>query len=375
MKDAIIVKRRWMRWGFIFGFWTLLGVFFGIQLYLVNALEYRHPIPWQQAIFWALLDWYIWGAFSPLVLSLARLFHLSRESWAQDLRVHLPACVILALSHPLLLAAVTQFFGQVSNPSVTFFERFQGAFAIKFHWNLVTYWVIVGVSLALDYYRKYRERELAAAQLEARLAQAQLEALKMQLHPHFLFNTLHAISALMYSDLAAADRMLARLSELLRLTLRNIGAQEVTLKQELEFLEHYLEIEQARFADRLTVQMEIDPATLDAQVPNLLLQPLVENAIRYGIAPREEAGRIEIHARRTNGMLELQVRDDGPGLPDSEEIKLKEGIGLANTRARLRQLHGVAQCFELRNAAEGGLVVSVTLPFKTQADEIERSKL
>ncbi len=372
MKETMILHRRWVRWSMILAFWTLLGVFFGIQLYLVNALEYRHPIPWRQALFWALSDWYIWAALSPVVWWLARLFHLSRESWTQDLRVHLPACVIVALCHPLLLAVVSQLFGWKSEPPMTFFERFQGAFAIKFHWNLVTYWVIVGVSLALDYYRKYRERELATAQLEARLAQAQLEALKMQLHPHFLFNTLHAISALMYSDLDAADRMLARLSELLRLTLRNVGAQEVTLKQELDFLERYLEIEQTRFADRLSVRMDIDPAALEAQVPNLLLQPLVENAIRHGIAPREEAGRIEIYARRVNGTLQLQVRDDGPGLSEGQELKPNEGIGLANTRARLQQLHGAAQRFELRNGADGGLVVSVTIPFKTQADEDER---
>src|SRR5262249_32977164 len=156
---------------------------------------------------------------------------------------------------------------------------------------------------------------LKASQLEARLAQAQLQALKSQLHPHFFFNTLHAISSLMRKDIEAADRMLTRLSDLLRLTLENVGAQETTLRQELDFLEGYLEIEQTRCRDRLQVKIEIEPETLDARVPNLILQPLVENAVRHGVAPRAAPGRIEISARRVGGKLEMQVRDNGAGLP------------------------------------------------------------
>jgi len=365
MKDGLVIERRWVKWGLIFGLWTLLGLSFSVQIYFINTRVYGQPIPWGQALSYSLLDWYIWAALAPLVLRLTRLLHLDDQSWSQALRIHLPACVLISLFQPLLLVALTQWLWRGSVPAYGFLERFQSAFAIKFPWNVLTYWLIVSFSLALDYYRKYREREMQSLQLEARLAQAQLEALKMQLHPHFLFNTLHAISALMYTDLEAADRMLARLSDLLRLTLHNVGAQEVTLKQELEFLERYLEIEQTRFADRLSVQLEIDPAALDAQVPNLVLQPLVENAIRHGIASREEAGRIEVRARREDGMLELEVRDDGPGLPNGDEGALNEGIGLANTRARLQQLHGAAHRFELVNADGGGLVVSLKIPFKT----------
>ncbi len=187
----------------------------------------------------------------------------------------------------------------------------------------------------------------------------------MQLHPHFLFNTLHAIWTLMHKDVETADRMLARLSDLLRITLENSGMQEVPLKQELAFLEPYLEIEQTRFGDRLSVQLDVEPDTLDALVPNLLLQPLVENAIRHGIAPRAAGGRIRISAKRENAKLRVQVRDNGAGIPESEREVLKEGVGLTNTRARLQQLYGAGHRLELHNAVDGGLEVTLELPFRT----------
>ncbi|MCA1557757.1 MAG: histidine kinase, partial [Acidobacteria bacterium] len=235
---------------------------------------------------------------------------------------------------------------------------------------LLIYWVILGIDHALRYYTKYRERELQASQLEARLAQAQLQVLKMQLHPHFLFNTLHAISTLMHRDVEAADRMIARLSDLLRLALDNEGVQEVTLKQELELLERYLEIEQTRFRDRLTVEMRIEPEVLDARVPNLILQPLVENAIQHGITPRRGQGRIEIGARRTNGTLDIYVRDDGRGLAGATDETVKEGVGLSNTRARLLQLYGGHARFELRCPPEGGTLASLAIPFHEGEQEI-----
>jgi LytS/YehU family sensor histidine kinase len=192
------------------------------------------------------------------------------------------------------------------------------------------------------------------------LAQAELQNLKMQLHPHFLFNTLHAISVLMQEDVTAANRMLVRLSELLRLTLENAGTQETALRQELEFLRLYLEIEQTRFQDRLAVKIEVDPAALDARVPSLILQPLVENALRHGIARNPGAGVIEIRAHRESELLRLEVRDNGPGL----RAEVEEGVGLSNTRARLAQLYGGAARFEINNAADGGALATALLPFR-----------
>ena len=226
---------------------------------------------------------------------------------------------------------------------------------------------------AYDYYRRFRERErraaqleVEAAQLETQLAQAQLDALKMQLHPHFLFNTLNSISVLMRDDATAANRMLIRLSELLRVALKSEGRQEIPLRQELEFLRGYLEIEQTRFQDRLMVDFDIEKETLDAQVPNLILQPLVENAIRHGIAPRAEAGLIQVQARRENSFVELCVSDDGAGLNESE--MQGNGIGLSNTRKRLEKLYGEQYGFEISSPAGGGLQVRLKIPFHTNGD-------
>lgn len=238
------------------------------------------------------------------------------------------------------------------------------AYVVNLHWNVLIYWTLVGATQALHYYDRYRERELRASQLEVELARAQLETLKTQLQPHFLFNTLNAISTLIYTDAEAAERMITQLGELLRASLRQDATHQVTLAQDLELLERYLSIEKTRFADRLTVMLAIDPAALEARVPHLLLQPLVENAVRHGVAPRTEAGRIQIRAWRENGDLRLEVRDDGPGLPEPQ--KLLSGIGLSNTRARLERLHGSRQRFELANAPRGGLVVRLTLPFQTE---------
>ena len=198
--------------------------------------------------------------------------------------------------------------------------------------------------------------------LEVQLAQAQLQALKMQLHPHFLFNTLHTVAMLNYTDVEAANRVLVLLSDLLRMALDNVDTQEVPLKQELDFLTRYLEIEQVRFQDRLIVRMDVDPTTLDAYVPNLILQPLVENAIRHGVSKKADAGHLEIQVRRVNGQMCIQVLDDGPGLPKNG---IEEGIGLRTTKARLAQLYGEAHHFDLMPGPNGGVVASLTIPFRT----------
>jgi LytS/YehU family sensor histidine kinase len=181
------------------------------------------------------------------------------------------------------------------------------------------------------------------------------------MNPHFLFNTLHTISALMHKDVDAADRMVMKLSDLLRLALDNTDTHEVPLTQELDFLKRYLEIEQTRFRDRLKVEMEIAPETLRARVPNLVLQPLVENAIRHGIEPHARPGKIILRAQRHDGHLELQVQDNGDGLPSNGAKR--EGIGTSNTRTRLQQLYGARQKFELQNLPSGGLLARVVIPF------------
>ncbi len=216
----------------------------------------------------------------------------------------------------------------------------------------------------------------AASQLETKLVEAQLKALQQQLHPHFLFNTLHAISALMHRDVDAADRTLMRLSDLLRLTLENIGQQEVTLQSELEFLSKYLQIEQTRFADRLIVRFDVEPATLDTQVPHLILQPLVENAIKHGVAKKTGPGHIDISARRDGDKLLLEVRDDGVGLSEDALTALQKGIGVSTTRARLQHLFGADYRFEFHRQ-HAGLSVLIALPWRSSEapDEIPAGRV
>jgi sensor histidine kinase YesM len=241
------------------------------------------------------------------------------------------------------------------------------SFAFNFHINLLTYWVILGFSYMLDSYRQVRDRELRASQLEAQLTKANLQALKMQLQPHFLFNTLNAISSLMHKNIRDADRVVARLGDLLRYSLETEGEQEVALSEELDFLRRYLEIEQIRFGDRLNVRVNAEAEVLPARVPNLILQPLVENAIRYGIGNRGKGGRIEITAEREEEALWLSVKDDGPGLSGNGKSNSDggyvEGVGLHNTRSRLQQLYGDNQELRLLNGTNRGLEVRLKIPY------------
>ena len=218
--------------------------------------------------------------------------------------------------------------------------------------------------LAISYFRQARDRE----QLEARLERAQLQTLKLQLQPHFLFNTLNTITALIGVDPRVAERMVSGLSELLRLSLRNAGEQEVPLSRELELLEHYVDIQQIRFRDRLTVTLEVAPDAMQALVPNFILQPLVENAIRHGIGPRAAPGHVDVRAYRENGSLHLRVADDGVGERIRPYEASREGIGLGNTKARLEHLYGSAHAFSARGGTAGGFVVDIVIPFRARAE-------
>jgi sensor histidine kinase YesM len=231
--------------------------------------------------------------------------------------------------------------------------------------NIFKYWIVVLSHLGWHYYKAYRERERQTAALATELVQARLQALRMQINPHFLFNTLNTISALIRENPDAADRMIVRLSELLRRTLERGDVQEVPLREEIEFLKSYLEIEQMRFPDRLTVTFDIEPKANELLVPHLILQPLVENALRHGIMPREEAGRVEISAMVAGDKLELRVWNNGNGLSDASDLfdkSPREGIGLKNVRSRLAQLCGGAQEFTLGNAAGGGVEARIRIP-------------
>jgi signal transduction histidine kinase len=358
-------RQRLLNAGAIFGIWALVGLFFASQIYFYSANTPR-AVSFSRALLWQMSAVLISAIFTFLVLWFARAFRFDRQKWHRSLLFHLPASFVVAAimtaGHLTLDASFDQEFGKVA------FTNFPARVFINIDKNFIVYWLIIWASHALNYYKRYRESELQASQLSAQLAEAQLQALKMQLHPHFLFNTLHSISSLLSRDTEAARSMIARLGDFLRLTLENNGAQEVLLREELDFLRCYLDIEGIRFYDRLTVRMEIEPQTLSSRVPNLILQPIVENAIRHGIAPRSTPGLIEIKAARRGETLRLEVRDDGPGLPVEVGSNRtgRRGIGLSNTQNRLRQLYGQDSSFELTNDARGGLLVILEIPFRRE---------
>lgn len=355
-----MAQQRWLRFLLAFAFWTLIGVAFAGQLYLSKA-KVGDPVPWSFALGRSLADWYVFALLSLPAFWMARRFSLGDQRWALNLVTHLAASALFSVAWMALRAALEVWFTRGDANAVSFNAAFNRALVTTFFYNLLIYWVIITVGYAFDYYRKFSERAVRAAELEKRLTEARLQALQMQLNPHFLFNTLHAISALMHQDVEAADRMLVKLSDLLRRALDTTNTQEVTLREELEFLRNYAAIEQTRFGERLKIEMEVAPETLDALVPNLVLQPLLENAIRHGIEPHARDGRIAIHVQRENDLLRLEVRDNGGGLNGS----VVEGVGLSNTRARLKQLYGTRQSFALANAPDHGVVVTVLLPFHT----------
>lgn len=348
----------------IWGAWSLFAVFEASQLYMARAYSgggenWTAPtVRYSQAFQYAAVDSYVWALLTPLALLLAGRLVVRRANWWWTLPVLFVASVVLAVAHFSIFVRLLTWAGYRRTPAVVRTLLFA-----RFHSNLLTCWILFGIRHAMEYYRQYRLRELTASQLEAKLALSQLEVLKMQLQPHFLFNTLHAISALMYRSVESADRMVARLSDFLRLTLDSAGVQEVTLKREMEYLDKYLDIEQVRFGDRLQVSRAIDPETLDLLVPNLVLQPLVENAVRHGIAPLAEGGHVEVAARLERGSLVVEVVDDGKG-PGAE---IREGLGLSNTRARLEQLYGKECKLELGGGARGGFRARLILPAHSES--------
>jgi signal transduction histidine kinase len=365
-----------LRLRLIFGVATVLGFFSAFTAYYyATTFGQRGKASFPMLLLLNLSYWYSWALIAPAILWLARRFPFERASWLRSIPVHVGGVLASTLAHISLFVlarfAIYTWWGESNE---TWWMDAQRLVFLQFDWEMMTYWAIVGVSHALRYQYEAQDRALRASRLETRLMEAQLQTLQRQLQPHFLFNTLNTISALMHRDVEAADAMLARLGDLLRLSFESLGVQEVALSQELDFLQKYVAIEQARFRERLDVTFDIAPDALDCPVPNLLLQPLVENAIRHGIGPRIGPGHVLVRATRAGSMLELEVRDDGVGVPASRLPDLERGVGLSNTRARLGHLYGDQHRFEVRRPAGGGLSVVIAIPIDevaTEATEIE----
>jgi hypothetical protein len=357
-------RQFWMRLGLGFAIWTLAGVMDATHSYFKYAAR-NDPLTWPQALGMGLSLWYAWALLSLLIFPFCRRFPLEQRNWPRRVALHVAAAVVFALVKLVMDYPIIKTFYCPMPHLLTFPLFYRMALLSHFEPYVFICCALMGISHALNYYRKYQERGLKTAHLEARLARTHLQLLKTQLRPHFLLNTLNAVSALIHLDAEAAERALARLGDLLRLILEHDGIQEVPLEEELAFLQAYLEIEEIRFGPRLRVGMHVAPEARGASVPYLLLQPLVENAIRHGIAARDQAGHLAIRAGRANGVLRLQVEDDGPGLRAKPDT-LRQGVGLANTRARLQQLYGDDHRFELGNRPGGGVQVLVEIPFRAE---------
>jgi two-component system, LytTR family, sensor kinase len=346
------VARPAALWAASFAYWTLSG--------LLSALSYHAmadfgggPVTWGRALGVSLAATWPWAPLTVGIFWLARRRPIERHDWARGVAIH-----ALGSGAVVLLRALTIYLG---DPWVGWYARppsFGDVLVTSIDHNLLLYWLFVGVAHGLHSARRGREHALRASRLEAQLTRARLAALAGRLHPHFLFNTLHSISELVHRDANAADQMIVRLADLLRRTLRADDGPEVRLAEEIETLEAYLDIERLRFGDRLSVAWHVAPDALELSVPRWSLQPLVENALRHGLAPRAAPGTLSISARRRLDRLVLEVRDDGVGVAP----QARPGVGLGDTRTRLRELHGDAAALVLEPAPGGGTCARLELP-------------
>ena len=367
-------SRRWVHAAILVGFWTLVAVIYITSSALITwTVGGPRPLTPLRALF-TLLGWYTWIPGTLIVLALVRRYPIDRTRGPWSVGLHLVAAPFVSLLASTLFAGMRSIEAAVGGRALdaSFVEYTLGVFQRSVTLDSVIYMTILLGVHAFEYYRRYRERELRASQLEVELSEARLQALRLQLQPHFLFNTFHTIAMLIrQGQEEEAIDTIAVLSEFLRYVLEHTRAQEVPLQQELDFLRSYLAIENIRFQEALKVDVDVDEDALAARVPNLILQPLVENAIRHGIEPHRQTGRIEVMARREGDRLRLRVRDNGTGLPDDWRWEEQNGIGLSNTRARLERLYGSEHMLELTNVPDGGLLVTIVIPYRTESRIVE----
>jgi len=360
---------RTLKWGLVILFWLGWSAACTSFSYSLRVAVHK-PMAWMDISRIYFAAYALWGPlFTPIAVFMARRFPFEKQTWMRSLIVHCFAAPAIAAIHAVICVMFSSWIWpemMSTYGAATSSQVFQRYFLMYGTDNIFIYWSIVFVMQGWIYYERYRDRELRASVLQAQLAQAQLQALKVQLHPHFLFNTLNSVSELMHQDVQTAERVITRLSDLLRMALENIGVQEVPLSQELDFVKGYLEIEQLRFQDRLRVEFDIASESLDCRIPNLLLQPIVENAIRHGIGKSSELGLIQIFTRKISDRLLVVVSDNGPGLKlngSGKPSTANFGLGLSTTRSRLEFLYGREQTFVLNNLPERGLEVRISLPW------------
>jgi len=336
-----------MGWAGVFGAFSALALLFAWQARLDYMLA-GQTLSWGQAFAISGVTWYLWALLTPLVVRIGRRWPITVGAWWR-VAIHLPICfVLLAVKQVIGNAIIVRAVGMTRYPAPL----------LTIYVGFFTYFTILGVDAAIRQTRARHERDVRTSRLEAQLARAELDALRMRLQPHFLFNTLNSISALMREDVEAADDMLTRLAGLLRATLDRSDAQECRLDEEMAYVREYIDIQRVRFADRLTVHLDVAADTLALAVPTLVLQPLVENACRHGVGARPGAATIVVRSAREGAHLRIDVEDDGPGPPPIVPV----GHGLATTRARLSHLYGTHASLTLERAASGGALARLRLP-------------
>lgn len=354
------------------GVWTLVGLSFAGISYFATLGEGR-PANALLIFSTTLIRFYIWAALSPLIFRIVKRFDSEKNrNLIKSALVHIPLGLLFAAFHSIIYTLIIwqldASYSERYSSIVRFFQEY--VFFGSIYVGILIYALIVISIQAFLLYRRYQAEESRSAQLKAELADAQLQALKMQLQPHFLFNTLHSISSLNMVDPLKANVMIARLGEFLRMTLDHSEEQMVTLAEELDFLRCYLEIEETRFSDRLSVEFDVAPETLSSLVPHLILQPVVENAVKHGIAPHAASGRITISARKTETLIRLEVKDNGKGIEKNADSMLKKsnGKGLQNVHSRLKQIYGSQFRLELKNGAPNGLTVILEMPCRAEPE-------
>jgi two-component sensor histidine kinase len=350
----------------LFAVWTTYGLLSAWQSHYWYSFS-KTPMSWPEVIRYEMTYAWIWGVCSPAILWLANRFRIERDHRARHLMVHVAVMTVFVA----LTKTAYELIGTPHDSAFLHFtwEKLFRSIVVSSDTGVLLYWMIILVEHSFVYYKRYRNGLINAGRLQTELARAQLQALKMQLHPHFLFNTLHTITALVHEDPERAERTIARLSELLRLFLATSTIHEVPLSEELRILELYLEIERTRFEDRLSVHLDVPAELRDAMVPNLVLQPLVENAIRHGVGKKSGAGWISIAAEKYGETLVLRITDNGEGLNKDRGTRPESGKGLAITRGRLESLYGPDQSLVLRNLQTGGAEARITMPFRKHVED------
>ncbi len=352
------------RWALVLGFWALIVLLYSTRHEVRGGPYVWVPVSRLDAFKFALAQWGPWGLLSICIYWVNRWLPVSRDALVPRLLLHVPLSVAFTLVYTYLNYGVTVLLAAPTDANWVGGNLFETAVRVSYRLGMFVYWAIVSVCVALDYQSDLKDRQIRTAELERLLSEARLSALRSQLQPHFLFNALNTISAHVEHDPRAARLMIEQLGDLLRLSLEHAEEQEIPLQREMAFVDRYLQLQRARFGDRLEIDVQVDPNVLDALVPPFILQPLVENAIVHGTSKRVQKGRIELAASADASRLRIRVRDNGAGLPSGWDIDRNTGIGIANTRERLTHLYGSDHNLSVAPATAGGVQVDLSLPLR-----------